>query len=97
MDIHTSHTIGGPYGNSCERCGCGSQTLSAERPCVPKMAEGTKVHCIHASIDREIGKSATGEITGFARFSSYHAREAMVKLDSGESAWFWCSSLEELK
>lgn len=39
MAIHESHKIGGTYGNACEACGCGSQTLTAESPCVPT-AEG---------------------------------------------------------
>lgn len=39
MTIHSSHKIGGRYGNSCEHCGCGSQTLTAQAECVPS-AEG---------------------------------------------------------
>lgn len=39
MAIHESHKIGGTYGNACEHCGCGSQTLTAEQPCIPT-AEG---------------------------------------------------------
>jgi hypothetical protein len=35
MAIHQSHKIGGTYGNACEHCGCGSQTLTAESPCQP--------------------------------------------------------------
>ncbi len=39
MTIHPSHKIGGTYGNACEHCGCGSQSLNAEVECVPS-AEG---------------------------------------------------------
>lgn len=58
------------------------------------MQEGDTVRCLYGDIDTKQGAGETGVITGFARFSSYHPREAMVRLNDGRSRWFWLSSLE---
>ena len=58
------------------------------------LTEGSKVRCKAASIDRRIGDGETGTIGGFARFSPYHAREAMVHFSDGRSDWFWLRDLE---
>ena len=65
------------------------------------MIEGTRVKCLRGSIDRGRGNGETGEVTGLTRLSSYHPREAYVKLDRGEEigyagGWFWVSDLEEI-
>lgn len=61
------------------------------------LQEGCEVKCLTASIDRQKHAGDIGVITGFARFSSYHAREAMVKFADGSSEWFWCSSLAKVQ
>lgn len=58
------------------------------------MTEGDKVRCITPSIDREIGESAVGVVDGFARLSSYHPREVMVRFSDGAADWFWMRDLE---
>lgn len=48
------------------------------------------VKCNDTSIDNpSFGKGLIGKVTGFARFSSYHPREAMVRFEDGKSEWFW--------
>ena len=58
-----------------------------------EIQHGDRVMCLEASIDRQAHKGDEGIITGFARFSSHHAREAMVKFSDGSSAWFWARHL----
>ena len=41
--VHSSHILGGKYGNACVLCGCGSQTLTAERECEPTLAAQTSM------------------------------------------------------
>lgn len=53
------------------------------------MEVGSKVICNANAIDKQTGKGSTGTVTGFARLSSYHPREVMVKLSETESRWFW--------
>lgn len=55
---------------------------------------GDMVRCLSHGIDRPVGKDAVGRVTGFARFSSYHSREAMVAFENSESGWFWLRDLE---
>lgn len=51
---------------------------------------GDTVTCSEASIDTPgFGKGLVGKVTGFARLSSYHSREAMVRFGDGNSEWFW--------
>lgn len=59
-----------------------------------KIELDAQVRCRDASIDRRIGKDMIGTVTGFARLSSYHGREALVRLADGRSDWFWLSDLE---
>ncbi len=61
---------------------------------VPQWNEGDKVRLIENAIDAPVGDGETGVITGFARLSAYHPREAMVRLESGKSGWFWLRALE---
>lgn len=56
--------------------------------------EGDRVRCKAPSIDHKVGEGEFGVVIGFARFSSYHTREALVKLESDESHWFWLGDLE---
>lgn len=59
-----------------------------------RMNEGDIVTCNEASIDnRNFGEGLVGKVTGFATFSSYHPREAMVRFEDGKSEWFWERSL----
>lgn len=53
------------------------------------LVEGTRVYCTCPSIDRRIGDGEAGVVVGFARFSSYHGREVLVRLDNGGSDYFW--------
>lgn len=55
--------------------------------------ENASVLCAQGDIDRNKHKGETGTVTGFARFSRYHGREAMVRFQSGETAWFWVNDL----
>lgn len=55
--------------------------------------EGDRVTCFAGCIDRGIGNGETGTLTGFARLSAYHPREAMVRFDDGRSGWFWVRDL----
>ncbi len=55
---------------------------------------GDKVLCLGASIDKQIGLEKVGTVGGFARLSSYHPREAMVRFDDGIADWFWCRDLQ---
>lgn len=57
---------------------------------------GTQVICKAPSIDRKLGEGERGIVTGFARLSSYHAREAMVRLANGQSEWFWVRDLQPI-
>lgn len=57
--------------------------------------EGTTVRCAARSIDLQIGEGEIGVVSGFARLSSYHPREAMVRFSNGRSDWFWVRDLEE--
>jgi hypothetical protein len=64
-----------------------------------KIVEGAKVRCKRGSIDRDVGAGEVGYVTGFARFSSYHAREVCVQshpshINSKWSGWFWLSDVE---
>lgn len=52
-----------------------------------------EVVCLNGSIDKGRGKGEVGTIVGFSRLSSYHPREAMVKIDNTFSGWFWESDL----
>jgi len=56
---------------------------------------GNTVRCLANSIDKQVGKDAVGRVTGFARFSSYHPREAFVTFDEkpADSGWFWVRDL----
>lgn len=48
------------------------------------------VKCSADCIDTpSYGNGLVGKVTGFARFSSYHSREAMVQFEDGRSHWFW--------
>jgi hypothetical protein len=62
-----------------------------------QVRSGERVVCREASIDRKLHKGSTGVVTGFARFSSYHAREAMVRFDDGSSEWFWLRDLDKVQ
>lgn len=59
---------------------------------------GSRVRCLHGSIDKNLGAGMIGVAGGFARFSSYHPREVMVRFGQGEphpaDGWFWVSSVE---
>ena len=59
------------------------------------LQHGDKVRCLHGSIDRNVHAGDAGVVGGFARFSSYHPREASVTFPDGSTAWFWVSSLEK--
>lgn len=52
------------------------------------------VRCRTGSIDRNKHKGRIGEVSGFARLSHHHAREASVTFADGAAAWFWESDLE---
>lgn len=58
------------------------------------MEIGDTVQCRNGDIDNRKHAGENGKITGFARFSVYHQREAMVKFADGTSAWFWLNDLE---
>ena len=58
--------------------------------------EGDKVVCKRGNIDNDRGAGLVGTVAGFARFSSYHAREVNVffgthaTLDPHPAdGWFW--------
>lgn len=61
--------------------------------------EGDKVICKRGNIDKNVGEGLSGTVGGFARLSSYHAREAFVsfgetRLDPHPAnGWFWLSDL----
>lgn len=65
---------------------------------------GDKVKCLAGNISHGQGAGEVGYVTGFARFSPYHGREAYVSSvneyegDSGAPApwcgWFWVADLE---
>lgn len=59
-----------------------------------EISEGTLVRCLRPSIDQRIGQNEIGVVKGFARFSAYHAREALVGLPDGQNGWFWLRDLE---
>jgi len=62
------------------------------------MDVGATVVCVRGCIDPPHSRRGeTGKIEGFARFSSYHAREAMVGFPDGTSAWFWVRDLEPVQ
>lgn len=58
--------------------------------------EGDMVRCLAGDIDKQRGAGTTGRVTGFARLSSYHAREAFVSFADSpqDSGWFWVRDLE---
>ena len=58
--------------------------------------EGDTVRCTSGSIDKGAGKGAIGRVTGFARLSAYHAREAFIQFDDQpeNNGWFWVRDLE---
>lgn len=58
------------------------------------ITEGSRVLCTQGDIDKSQNEGRTGVVSGFARFSSYHPREALVRFDDGTSGWFWLSTLE---
>jgi hypothetical protein len=60
---------------------------------VSEIQHGDRVVCLEASIDARARKGSEGIVAGFARLSSHHAREAMVKFGDGSSAWFWTRDL----
>jgi uncharacterized protein YwbE len=57
---------------------------------------GDRVLCLQAGIDYKVGQGQRGVVTGFARFSPHHPREAMVALPDGREEWFWVSTLVRL-
>lgn len=64
--------------------------------CSPAIEHGARVQCFRGSIDERAHNGSTGIVTGFARFSSYHAREAIVRFDDGKSEWFWVRDLKAI-
>jgi hypothetical protein len=60
--------------------------------------EGDRVRCRQGNIDKNLGAGLIGVAGGFARFSSYHAREVMVRFGNGEphpaDGWFWLTTVE---
>jgi hypothetical protein len=62
--------------------------------------QDTKVRCLRDSIDKQLGQGLVGRVDGFARFSSYHAREVFVKFGSDPykphacDGWFWIHDVE---
>jgi hypothetical protein len=61
---------------------------------------GDLVRCRAGGCDHNRGAGEVGYITGFARFSSYHPREAFVSDSPGDAqarwcGWFWVSDLEK--
>ncbi len=66
------------------------------------MKRGDKVKCLTGNIDKNIGAGEIGFITGFARFSSYHAREVFIsdKPEGNSTApwcgWFWLTAIEKV-
>lgn len=62
--------------------------------------EGDKVRCKRGNIDKDRGAGLTGTAEGFARFSSYHGREVLVRFGSGKcdphpaDGWFWLIDVE---
>ena len=64
--------------------------------------EGDRVRCLQGSIDKNIGAGLVGVVEGFARFSSYHGREVLIRFGpkawEGEphpaDGWFWLSTVE---
>jgi hypothetical protein len=61
--------------------------------------EGDRVRCRQGNIDKNLGAGLIGTAGGFARFSSYHGREVMVRFgQDGEhhpaDGWFWLSTVE---
>lgn len=59
-----------------------------------EIEQGSKVKCVAGSIDQNLKKDTIGYVRGFARFSSYHPREAYVAFEDGSAYWFWMSDLE---
>lgn len=66
---------------------------------MPTIQENDRVRCLHEGIDNGLGEDMIGRVTGFARYSSYHEREAFVKFGEGHPAngWFWVADLERLE
>lgn len=60
------------------------------------LSEGDQVKCLTGDIDRLRHIGEVGTISGFARFSSYHPREASVTFADGSAAWFWLRDLEKI-
>lgn len=62
--------------------------------------EGDKVRCKRGNIDKNAGAGLVGTVGGFARFSSYHGREVMVRFGATKfdphpaNGWFWLSDVE---
>lgn len=57
---------------------------------------GDRVKCLAGDIDRNAHAGAVGTITGFARLSSYHPREASVRFGDGSAAYFWLRDIEKI-
>lgn len=64
------------------------------------MQIGDKVHCLAGNIDSKRYVGAVGYIDGFATFSKYHPREAVIYSEPngrGEyMGWFWVSDLKQM-
>lgn len=62
--------------------------------------EGDKVRCKRGNIDKNLGAGLVGTAGGFARFSSHHGREVMVRFGATAfdqhpaNGWFWLSDVE---
>lgn len=64
--------------------------------------EGDKVRCKRGNIDKNAGEGLVGTVEGFARFSKYHGREAMVRFGDRlechpANGWFWLADLEPVQ
>ncbi len=63
-----------------------------------ELNEDDTVECLAGNIDRDQHKGAVGTVSGFARFSSYHAREVAVKDADGKSlGWFWTRDVKKVQ
>lgn len=73
--------------------GLGNVVPSSPELAAPKIEAGRKVKTLQGDIDRNRHSGATGVVQGFARLSSYHAREVYVQFSDGRGAWFWASAV----
>lgn len=64
---------------------------------LPVFHHGDRVVCLRGDIDRQRHVNEIGVISGFARLSTYHPREASVRFEDGSAAYFWLRDLEKVE